>query len=135
MGKPAQKLAHRAVTHSAAAEVGGDERRKNPVLFENVVVLGNKRIALIALCRTFRKARADDLDERLQVEKRAQATPLRVERLAKEQIKMRTTTPAMTLYVRPDGSVIPAVPPAPPAAPAATGAAGARPAAASGRTR
>ena len=69
MGKPAQKLAHRAVTHSAAAEVGGDERRKNPVLFENVVVLGNKRIALIALCRTFRKARADDLDERLQVEK------------------------------------------------------------------
>lgn len=73
--------------------------------------------------------------ERLQVEKRAQATPLRVERLAKEQIKMRTTTPAMTLYVRPDGSVIPAVPPAPPVAPAATGAAGARPAAASGRTR
>lgn len=73
--------------------------------------------------------------ERLQVEKRAQATPLRVERLAKEQIKMRTTTPAMTLYVRPDGSVIPAVPPAPPAAPAAIGAAGARAPAHSGRAR
>ncbi|RZI69984.1 MAG: cell division protein FtsL [Variovorax sp.] len=69
--------------------------------------------------------------ERLQVDKRAQATPLRVEKLAKEQLKMRTTTPAITLYVRQDGSVIPAVvapPPAPPpvtqpraAAPAARG--------------
>jgi cell division protein FtsL len=60
-------------------------------------------------------------DERLQVEKRAQATPLRVEKLAKEQLQMRTTTPAITQYVRPDGTVIPAVvapPPAPPATPA-----------------
>jgi cell division protein FtsL len=47
--------------------------------------------------------------DRLQVEKRAQATPLRVERLAKEQLKMRTTTPAITQYVRQDGTVIPAV--------------------------
>ncbi|MBP6650956.1 MAG: cell division protein FtsL, partial [Xylophilus sp.] len=38
-------------------------------------------------------------NERLQVEKRAQATPLRVEKLAKEQLKMRTTTPAITQYV------------------------------------
>lgn len=37
--------------------------------------------------------------ERLQVEKRAQATPLRVERLAKEQLHMRTATPAITHYV------------------------------------
>ncbi len=37
--------------------------------------------------------------ERLQVEKRAQATPLRVERLAKEQLQMRSTTPAITHYV------------------------------------
>ena len=37
--------------------------------------------------------------ERLQVEKRAQATPLRVEKLAKEQLKMRTATPAITQYV------------------------------------
>ena len=36
--------------------------------------------------------------ERLQVEKRAQATPLRVEKLAKEQLKMRTATPAITFY-------------------------------------
>ncbi len=59
--------------------------------------------------------------DRLEVEKRAQATPLRVERLAKEQLKMRTTTPAITQYVRADGTVIPAV-----AAPAATHAAPAR---------
>jgi cell division protein FtsL len=50
------------------------------------------------------KARAQahrlELDkERLQVEKRAQATPLRVERLAKEQLQMRSTTPAITNYV------------------------------------
>lgn len=59
--------------------------------------------------------------DRLEVEKRAQATPLRVERLAKEQLKMRTTTPAITQYVRADGTVIPAVA-APAVAPAATAA-------------
>jgi cell division protein FtsL len=37
--------------------------------------------------------------ERLQVEKRAQATPLRVERLAKDQLQMRPATPAITQYV------------------------------------
>jgi cell division protein FtsL len=37
--------------------------------------------------------------ERLQVDKRAQATPLRVEKLAKEQLQMRTATPAITQYV------------------------------------
>ena len=37
--------------------------------------------------------------ERLQVEKRAQATPLRVEKLAKEKLQMRTATPAITQYV------------------------------------
>jgi cell division protein FtsL len=38
--------------------------------------------------------------ERLEVEKRAQATPLRVEKLAKDQLQMRTATPAVTQYVR-----------------------------------
>jgi cell division protein FtsL len=38
-------------------------------------------------------------NDRLQVEKRAQATPLRVERLARDQLRMRTTTPAITQYV------------------------------------
>ena len=37
--------------------------------------------------------------ERLDVEKRAQATPARVERLAKAQLQMRTVTPAITHYV------------------------------------
>lgn len=36
--------------------------------------------------------------ERLQVEKRAQATSLRVERLAREQLQMRPATPAVTHY-------------------------------------
>lgn len=38
-------------------------------------------------------------NERLQVEKRAQATPLRVEKLARDQLLMRTATPAITQYV------------------------------------
>ncbi|MDH4416051.1 cell division protein FtsL [Acidovorax sp. HMWF029] len=37
--------------------------------------------------------------QRLQVEKRAQATPLRVEKIARDQLKMRTATPAITQYV------------------------------------
>jgi cell division protein FtsL len=71
------------------------------------------------LDRVQQEARRLELDrDRLQVEKRAQATPLRVEKLAKEQLQMRTTTPAITQYVRPDGSVIPAVAPVAPAPPA-----------------
>ena len=37
--------------------------------------------------------------EGLQVEKRAQSTPLRVEKLAKEQLHMRGATPGITQYV------------------------------------
>ncbi len=44
-----------------------------------------------------RKLETDN--ERLQVEKRAQATPLRIEKLAKEQLQMRTASPAITQYV------------------------------------
>ena len=44
-----------------------------------------------------RKMEADN--ERLQVEKRAQATPLKVEKLARERLQMRTATPAITQYV------------------------------------
>ena len=36
--------------------------------------------------------------ERLQLEKRAQATPMRVEKLAKDQLQMRPATPAITHY-------------------------------------
>jgi cell division protein FtsL len=37
--------------------------------------------------------------ERLQVEKREQATPLRVETLARERLQMRLASPAITQYV------------------------------------
>ncbi len=37
--------------------------------------------------------------DRLQVEKRAQATPLRVEQISKDRLKMRAATPAITQYV------------------------------------
>jgi cell division protein FtsL len=37
--------------------------------------------------------------ERLRAEKRAQATPQRVEKLAREQLQMRSASPAITQYV------------------------------------
>ena len=37
--------------------------------------------------------------DRLQVERRAQATPQRVEKLAREKLQMRPATPAITHYV------------------------------------
>lgn len=43
-------------------------------------------------------------NERLQVEKRAQATPLRVERLAREQLHMRSASPTITQYVSLQGA-------------------------------
>ena len=77
------------------------------------------RLLYTELDRATNEARRLEVDgERLQVEKRAQATPLRVEKLAKEQLKMRTTTPAITQYVRADGTVIPPVVAPEPAAPA-----------------
>ncbi|GAA4419247.1 cell division protein FtsL [Acidovorax lacteus] len=42
--------------------------------------------------------------QRLQVEKRAQATPLRVEKIARAQLQMRTATPAITQYVAEPGT-------------------------------
>lgn len=53
-----------------------------------------------ALDRAHAEARRLETDsERLQVEKRAQATPARVERLAIAKLQMRTATPAITHYV------------------------------------
>ena len=42
---------------------------------------------------------------RLEVEKRAEATSLRVEKLAKEKLAMRTITPAITEYVTSSAAV------------------------------
>ena len=38
--------------------------------------------------------------ERLQVEKRAEAIPSKIESLARDRLKMRTATPAITEYVK-----------------------------------
>jgi cell division protein FtsL len=44
--------------------------------------------------------------DRLQIERRAQATPLRVEQLARQQLQMRPASPAITQYVTvKDGAV------------------------------
>lgn len=48
------------------------------------------------------KAQSHELQidyERLQLDKRAQATPLRVEKLAREKLKMFNNNPAVTHYV------------------------------------
>jgi len=57
------------------------------------------RQLFVELDRAAAEARKLVIDnERLQVEKRAQATPLRVEKLARDQLQMHTTTPAITQY-------------------------------------
>lgn len=50
-----------------------------------------------------------DLD-RMEVERRAQTTPLRVERIARQQLQMRNVSPAITQYVTITGEANPAVP-------------------------
>jgi len=53
------------------------------------------------------KALAQRLDtehDRLDVERGAQATPLRVEKLAREQMHMQTISPAITQYVSTHGA-------------------------------
>ena len=76
------------------------------------------RLLYTALDRAVADARRLETEhQRLQVEKRAQATPLRVERLARDKLHMRTATPAITHYVTADGKPVAA----PLAAPAAAG--------------
>ena len=51
------------------------------------------------LDRATNEARRLEIEnDRLDVERRAQATPVRVEKLAREQLHMRTITPAITEY-------------------------------------
>jgi cell division protein FtsL len=42
--------------------------------------------------------------DRMEVERRAQATPLRVEQIARQQMNMRTASPAITQYVNAQGA-------------------------------
>ena len=58
------------------------------------------RLLYTELDRAVAEARRLETEhQRLQVEKRAQATPLRVETLARNKLYMRTVTPAITQYV------------------------------------
>lgn len=51
-------------------------------------------------------------EDRLELERRAQSSPLRVEKIARLQLKMHTVSPAITQYVNLQGAVgaVPAVP-------------------------
>lgn len=85
------------------------------------------RSLTVQLDRESRLARRLDVEyDRLQVERRAQSTPLRVEKLAKEQLQMRTTTPAITQYVSASTGVVIPLPAPVPAASAASAAAAAQ---------
>ena len=58
------------------------------------------RLLYTALDRAVAEARQLQTEhERLEVEKRAQATPLRVETMARDKLSMQTATPAITHYV------------------------------------
>jgi cell division protein FtsL len=50
--------------------------------------------------------------DRLELERRTQSSPLRVEKIARQQLKMQTASPAITQYVNIQGAVG-AVPTAP----------------------
>lgn len=54
-------------------------------------------------------ARLELEHERLIIERRAQATPLRVEQMARQQLQMRVVTPGITQYL-PAPMDVPAVP-------------------------
>ena len=59
--------------------------------------------------RAEQETRRIELDfERLQLEKRAQATPLRVEKVAREKLNMRTASASVTQYVSYAGTAAPA---------------------------
>ena len=58
------------------------------------------RRLFMALESAKKEAKRLEVDhDRLQVERRAQATPLRVEQIARQQLQMRTASPAITQYV------------------------------------
>ncbi len=58
------------------------------------------RRIFVELDRALAQARAMESEhDRLEVEKRAQATPLRVEKLARDSLHMHSVNPALTQYV------------------------------------
>ena len=58
------------------------------------------RRSFMALETAKKEAKRLEIEQdRLQVERRAQATPLRVEQIARQQLQMRPASPATTQYV------------------------------------
>ena len=73
------------------------------------------------LDRSQSDARQLDIEyERLKAERQAQATPLRVEKTAREKLAMRTATPAVTQYVDAPSAATVVSAPAPAAASGST---------------
>ena len=63
------------------------------------------RRLFMALESAKKEAKRLEVDhDRLQVERRAQATPLRVEQIARQQLQMRAAAPAITQYVSTQGA-------------------------------
>ncbi|MGV0961023.1 MAG: cell division protein FtsL [Limnohabitans sp.] len=73
------------------------------VLASAMVLVHNQyesRRLFMALETARKEAHRLEVDQdRLQVESRAQATPLRVEKIARQQLQMKTASPAITQYV------------------------------------
>jgi len=73
------------------------------VLASAMVLVHNQyesRRLFMALEAAHKEAHRLEVDhDRLQVERRAQATPLRVEQIARQQLQMKTASPAITQYV------------------------------------
>jgi cell division protein FtsL len=62
------------------------------------------RRMFMALESARKEAKRIEVDHgRMDVERRAQATPLRVEQIARQQLNMRTASPAITQYVNEQG--------------------------------
>ena len=65
------------------------------------------RRVFMALESARKEAKRLEIDQdRLQVERRAQATPLRVEQIARQQLQMRPASPAITQYVSAKDAVV-----------------------------
>ena len=65
----------------------------------------SRRLFMVLEAEGKETARLDIEHDRLQVERRAQATPLRVEQIARQQLQMRMVSPGITQYINaPQGS-------------------------------
>ena len=60
----------------------------------------SRRLFMLIEAERKEAARLEIEHDRLQVERRAQATPLRVEQIARQQLQMRMVSPGITQYVQ-----------------------------------